>query len=771
VKNALKKLVPSKLDLNVSKPSTISLLFNFQEILAQLDLSNSLLWDLIGLLTQISENVEICALVASKFQVIPCLSKLLHAALSSAQSTKVMSLLSLLRVLVVDLEVIRREAYLPTLLSDLSALLTDTGVMNITSGSEFTTLVLFILSHLCRRSYLATKILISIMSLSKLTSLTFISSMDQLYAECLCFYMRRVNLSKSLPEEGKVRDYLSRLTCLFVSSVSVDDIHTMRLIYFFIKDLQQDPEYRSVISSQDSTREIQQVLLALDFNDEFNPSTSEVVFSFLVEVANGYQTDHVGLLDAIIKFSNARLDSKPLTKLVSTFELVKAFVAAIDFNSSSLSSAEEKNLKLLVDQLLPSLNSFGSGKLKDRDFCQTFLACLRTLQVIAGVPGWCEGCGQAIKAGKFQLVYSLLLQENRSQQAVLTTEFLSLALQLGEFSGPWMKVAQEMAGDRSMVNMVAEALKTDAFSREVLKKALAVLSRVESPEVYFLPSTDQSRPVAEVAALPTPAEQTRGEEVDSLLARVGAELERAPLDPVLDSVYRLAISRGVGHRLETECIKQSLAAADKRLQYQELALEQKESLIRNMDQVVRDLSSSLATAREELSDIRLQHGDLSKEADTTRDRLGRELEVVREQLVKEAERREQGEQRAAKTREVNQQLKEDLELYKTNQDKLQEKLKQEMKGREEVSATLGKKLKKKEQQLEEEMGLRERAEKEGEELRKQVGNMEQVSKRQSHVLSKRDKELAEVKEELANMKKIHDQIFNLSTKARGSAAC
>ena len=56
-----------------------------------------------------------------------------------------------------------------------------------------------------------------------------------------------------------------------------------------------------------------------------------------------------------------------------------------------------------------------------------------------------------------------------------------------------------------------------------------------------------------------------------------------------------------------------------------------------------------------------------------------------------------------------------MKQYKDNQEQLELKLKQEMRGKEEVTVALSKRedrLKKKEKQLDEEMSARERAEKE-----------------------------------------------------------
>ena len=60
-------------------------------------------------------------------------------------------------------------------------------------------------------------------------------------------------------------------------------------------------------------------------------------------------------------------------------------------------------------------------------------------------------------------------------------------------------------------------------------------------------------------------------------------------------------------------------------------------------------------------------------------------------------------------------LSQDLEQYRDNQEQLEKRLKQEIKVREEVTVTLGKreeKLKKKDRQLEGELEARERLEKE-----------------------------------------------------------
>ena len=137
--------------------------------------------------------------------------------------------------------------------------------------------------------------------------------------------------------------------------------------------------------------------------------------------------------------------------------------------------------------------------------------------------------------------------------------------------------------------------------------------------------------------------------------------------------------------------------------------------VRCLERTRTRLVARLAATREEVEDLRSQHGELSREADSTRDRLGRELEDLQAQLEQLAADKQNMVEKVVKFKGQVVSLTKDLELYQENQDQLEKKLKQEMKMKEEVAAKLAKredKLRKKERQLEEEMNARERLEKE-----------------------------------------------------------
>ena len=99
--------------------------------------------------------------------------------------------------------------------------------------------------------------------------------------------------------------------------------------------------------------------------------------------------------------------------------------------------------------------------------------------------------------------------------------------------------------------------------------------------------------------------------------------------------------------------------------------------------------------------------------------MSRELEETRGQVETLTGEREVLTEKVVKYKGQVVSLSQDLEQYRDNQDKLEKRLKQEIKVKEEVTVTLGKreeKLKKKERQLEEEMTAREK-------LAKEVGNL------------------------------------------------
>merc|ERR1712098_604514 len=265
--------------------------------------------------------------------------------------------------------------------------------------------------------------------------------------------------------------------------------------------------------------------------------------------------------------------------------------------------------------------------------------------------------------------------------------------------------------------------------------------------------------------------------IENLIENVENAMNKLELGDVVSDVLQLADVRRGYERRQISHLNGALAAADQRLANQNLALLEREEQIRKLERIVSGLVSKHSATTEESRDIRTQHTDLSREADMTRDRLARELEDTRGHVEALTGEREALSEKVVKYKNQVVGLSEDLQQYRDNQEQLEKRLKQEIKLKEEVSVSLGKreeKLKKKEKQLDEEMSARERLEKETDDLKRQCSSLETLTKRQEQALSKKEKQLQDQTEEMKEMKKIQDAIFNLSSKTRGqstSSAC
>merc|ERR1712156_1095025 len=156
--------------------------------------------------------------------------------------------------------------------------------------------------------------------------------------------------------------------------------------------------------------------------------------------------------------------------------------------------------------------------------------------------------------------------------------------------------------------------------------------------------------------------------------------------------------------------------------------------------------------------LRGQHGELTAEADNTRDKLSRQLQEKQEEIQQVKGEKENLEVAMGKYREK-------YELLKAS-------LKSEMKAKEEKEMKLKKgeeKLKKKERQLEEEQAAREKAEKEGEDLTKQCQQLQALSNSQAKALAKKEKAIQESDAEIKDLRKLQETIFNLSKVRSGSS--
>jgi len=531
-------------------------------------------------------------------------------------------------------------------------------------------------------------------------------------------------------------------------------------------------------------------------------TSASFLFSFMTCLVTKYTCDHVAMFDLCLKTVLLRLDSKPITSLSSAMTLLTNIFNKMEF--SSMSDAISRNIKFQVDQLLPSLLSMfveiskstsqnsasklASKQVKiekkemEKESLNSCIDCLILLQTIAqiDIDGWKKSVASGVKSTKITVAFKAVSDsvKDTSEKAKLSVEMLTLSSILSEVDSGWRTVNNELINDKEKVYLVLHSVRSSNTENPVLKKALTLLNNFDL-NVENLENSDQAEDRGDRSKLLEENELSLEQmtNIENLIENVENAMNKLELGDVVSDVLQLADVRRGYERRQISHLNGALAAADQRLANQNLALLEREEQIRKLERIVSGLVSKHSATTEELRDIRTQHTDLSREADMTRDRLARELEDTRGHVEALTGEREALSEKVVKYKNQVVSLSEDLQQYRDNQEQLEKRLKQEIKLKEEVSVSLGKreeKLKKKEKQLDEEMSARERLEKETDDLKRQCSSLETLTKRQEQALSKKEKQLQDQTEEMKEMKKIQDAIFNLSSKTRGqstSSAC
>ena len=461
------------------------------------------------------------------------------------------------------------------------------------------------------------------------------------------------------------------------------------------------------------------------------------IFTLMTGIVTSYKCDHVTVFDQTLKMILIRLDAKPNQQVSSALDFLIQLLGRIEF--SSLSDAAVRNIKFQLDQLLPSLVSlpvdFHKAKTLEPEMFASLLKCLTLLETIAllELDGWSQSVAVNIKSSKLMLAYKGCCEalNEVEDRARLTVEFLSLSALLAELDDSWSRVEAELLSDPARVSLLTSQLRLENTEGATMQKTLRLLSKVSCPQLF----EEEATPALVASKGPAGDQELPGEtlsKIDNMLEDVQAALDKMQLEEVVVEVLELADKRrgernfdkfifllccflSGQERRQNSHLEAALAAADERLAAQNLALVEREEEVRELERMRTRLVARLAANREEVEDMRSQHGELSREADSTRDRLGRELEELQAQLEQLSMDKQNMVEKVTKFKNQVVSLTKDLELYQENQDQLEKKLKQEMKMKEEVTAKLSKredKLKKKERQLDEEMSAREKLEKE-----------------------------------------------------------
>ena len=179
-------------------------------------------------------------------------------------------LLELLQTLAARMTITRREAFLTTLVGDLSTMVVD-------HVSPHLTLALRVLCHLTRGSYIAAKTTSTFLPLEKLTTATYtqpndqvdlilslaVSScnlLNQVSAEYLCFNLGRIHLSSAPPSEERMKSVIRKTVDVFCGAlISETPLPTLSLLAAFLRDLSASPSYGQVLRALDASQLVHQV--------------------------------------------------------------------------------------------------------------------------------------------------------------------------------------------------------------------------------------------------------------------------------------------------------------------------------------------------------------------------------------------------------------------------------------------------------------------------------------------------------------------------------
>jgi len=317
---------------------------------------------------------------------------------------------------------------------------------------------------------------------------------------------------------------------------------------------------------------------------------------------------------------------------------------------------------------------------------------------------------------------------------------------------------------------VSSILRAEKMEERSIRKALDILKNAD-----YTPEEKKNMAIKEESVVPKIAESMSAEQVlriDQMLEKVTDSMEKSTLEPVVTEVVELALARRGREKAEIEGLSKALEAAAEKEQGLAMTLAVREQENSALEGQVAGLLGRLAAAREEVADLRGQHGELTAEADNTREKLSRQLQEKQEEIQQVKGEKENLEVAMGKYREKYELQKESLKTYKENEEVLKASLKSEMKAKEEKEMKLKKgeeKLKKKERQLEEEQAAREKAEKEGEDLTKQCQQLQALSNSQAKALAKKEKAIQESDAEIKDLRKLQETIFNLSKVRSGSS--
>ena len=241
---------------------------------------------------------------------------------------------------------------------------------------------------------------------------------------------------------------------------------------------------------------------------------------------------------------------------------------------------------------------------------------------------------------------------------------------------------------------------------------------------------------------------------------VASSLERLTLSEAEDE-YEVEVGDDGGLLREVQNLNEMLELADRRLALQNEQLARMGHKQKKSDEKLTFEKMRRKNAADRCEDIRKQFDEQQNVAAEFRSKLKKNEKLV-ENLEKENANLTA---KATKYKEHNENLQSAIKEHQRTQQELQAKLRSEAKLTAELRSNVEKKeekLKKKELQLDETMAAMEKVEAELDEEKKEKARLQSLSARQDQALAKKDKQIQEQVDELESLRKVQEQIFNLS---------
>ena len=231
----------------------------------------------------------------------------------------------------------------------------------------------------------------------------------------------------------------------------------------YLKDISRCPKLSTVLCKLD-LRKLFADLVAIPQFDLCHPELWEQYFVFLHTLVSANSGHKLVIFDHIVKVALKRLEMKPYNMVSSALRLLASVLQ--DVVKEDLAPADEQNLKLKVDLILPCVESVyrsavqgACGEVVSNDLC----ACLELYTVLAGLQlgTKCIKTKPADMLHDLRAVFARLdsLSEYQSV-SVLALEFITLSkLMVDKEVAGWDKVHDEVVTDSSLMQAVADGFR------------------------------------------------------------------------------------------------------------------------------------------------------------------------------------------------------------------------------------------------------------------------------------------------------------------------